>query len=95
MAKTISKDKKIFADKIRMIAKSIYDAADDIAGTTEGCIEIEVSFYVETETECSPEPPSYTITRRHYPRKELIEEFLDKMQKTAVNQNVFLSAEEE
>lgn len=94
MAKIINEGKKIFADKIRMIAKSIYDAADDIAGTTDGCTEIEVSFNIETETESGPELPTYTIVRRHYPAKELIEEFLDKMQKTAVSQDVFLSTEE-
>lgn len=94
MAKTIDKGKKIFADKIRMIAKSIYDAADDIAGTTDGCTEIEVSFDIETETESGPELPQYEIVRRHYPAKELIEEFFDKMQKTAETQNVFLSTEE-
>ena len=95
MAETISKDKKIFADKIRMIAKSIYDAADDIAGTTEGCVEIEVSFNIETETESGPELPTYTIVRRHYPAKELIEEFIDTMQKTGTTRNVFLSDAEE
>jgi len=42
MAKTIDKDKKIFADKIRMIAKSIYDAADDIAGGTSMKIAAEM-----------------------------------------------------
>lgn len=76
MAKTISKDKKIFADKIRMIAKSIYDAADDIAGTSEGCTEIEVSFTIETETECGPELPQYEIVRRHYPERQLIDDFI-------------------
>ena len=82
MAKIISKDKKIFADKIRIIAKSIYDAADDIAGTTDGCVEIEVSFDIETETESGPELPTYTVVRRHYPQKELIDEFFNEMQKT-------------
>ena len=95
MDETISKDKKIFADKIRMIAKSIYDAADDIAGTTEGCVEIEVSFNIETETESGPELPTYTIVRRHYPAKELIEEFIDTMYKTGTTRNVFLSDVEE
>jgi len=95
MAETISKDKKIFADKIRMIAKSIYDAADDIAGTTDGCVEIEVSFNIETETESRPELPTYTIVRRHYPARELIEEFIDTMHKTGTTRNVFLSGAEE
>lgn len=76
MAETINKGKKIFADKIRMLAKSIYDAADDIAGTTDGCVEIEVSFTIETETDGSPELPQYEIVRRHYPERQLIDDFI-------------------
>jgi len=76
MAETVNKGKKIFADKIRMLAKSIYDAADDIAGTTDGCVEIEVSFTIDTETENSPELPQYEIVRRHYPERQLIDDFI-------------------
>lgn len=76
MAETVNKGNKIFADKIRMLAKSIYDAADDIAGTTEGCVEIEVSFTIDTETESSPELPQYEIVRRHYPERQLIDDFI-------------------
>lgn len=76
MSELVQKDsKKIFADQIRMLAKSIYDAADDIAGTTDGCVEISISFDIETagfNTEC----PTYTVERRHYPRKDLIDEFI-------------------
>ena len=70
-----NESKNMFADKIRMIAKSIYDAADDIAGTTEGCTEIEVSFNIETET-FDPELPQYEIVRRHYPEKKLVDDFI-------------------
>ena len=77
MAETVNRNgKKIFADKIRMLAKSIYDAADDIAGTTDGCVEIEVSFTIETETDNSPELPQYEIVRRHYPERQLIDDFI-------------------
>lgn len=82
MAETVNKGKKIFADKIRMLAKSIYDAADDIAGTTEGCVEISISFDVETDgftTEC----PTYTVEKRYYPRKDLIDEFIRRIHDTA------------
>lgn len=83
MAETVNKGKKIFADKIRMMARSIYDAADDIAGTTDGCVEISISFDIETESDhVDAEFPTYTITRRHYPRKDLIEEFLKRMSDT-------------
>lgn len=78
MAETVNKGKKIFADKIRMMAKSIYDAADDIAGTTDGCVEISVSFDIETETETT-EFPTYTIVRKHYPQRKLVEEFFDRL----------------
>lgn len=81
MAETVYRNgKKIFADKIRMLAKSIYDAADDIAGTTDGCVEISVSFDIETE---SAEFPTYTITRRHYPQRKVVEEFFDRLANTA------------
>lgn len=84
MAETVNKGKKIFADKIRMMAKSIYDAADDIAGTTDGCVEISIEFDIETESDhVDAEFPTYTITRRHYPRKDLIDEFLKRMSDTA------------
>lgn len=85
--------KKIFADKIRMLAKSIYDAADDIAGTTEGCVEISISFDVETEG-YSTEFPTYTIERRHYPKRKLIEEFLERMNST-VDTEIYRIREEE
>lgn len=62
------------ADMIRMIAKSIYDAADDIAGKTEGCTEIEISFDIESGN--YTEFPTYTVTRRHYPERQLIEDFI-------------------
>ena len=84
MAETVNKGKKIFADKIRMLAKSIYDAADDIAGTTDGCVEISVSFDIETESDhVDAEFPTYTITRRHYPQRKLVEEFFDRLADTA------------
>lgn len=84
MAETVNKGKKIFADKIRMMAKSIYDAADDIAGTTDGCVEISIEFDIETESDhVDAEFPTYTITRRHYPRKDLIDEFLKRMSDTS------------
>lgn len=73
MAETVNG--KSYADMIRMIAKSIYDAADDIAGKTEGCTEIEISFDIETAG-YDTEFPTYTVTRRHYPEKQLIEDFL-------------------
>lgn len=82
MAETVNKGKKIFADKIRMMAKSIYDAADDIAGTTDGCVEISVSFDIETETETT-EFPTYTIVRKHYPQRKLVEEFFDRLADTS------------
>jgi hypothetical protein len=80
MAETVNG--RSYADMIRMIAKSIYDAADDIAGKTEGCTGIEISFDIETaafNTEC----PTYTVTRRHYPRMKLIDEFLNKSKETS------------
>lgn len=84
MAETVNKGKKIFADKIRMLAKSIYDAADDIAGTTDGCVEIEVSFNIETETDSvEAEFPTYVVTRRHYPQRKLVEEFFERMHDTS------------
>lgn len=85
MAETMNRDgKKIFADKIRMLAKSIYDAADDIAGTTDGCVEIEVSFNIETETDSvEAEFPTYVVTRRHYPQRKLVEEFFERMHDTS------------
>lgn len=86
--------KKIFADKIRMLAKSIYDAADDIAGTTEGCVEISISFDIETEgftTEC----PTYTVERRHYPRKDLIDEFIKRIHDTAETEICRIKEKEE
>lgn len=86
--------KKIFADKIRMLAKSIYDAADDIAGTTEGCVEISISFDVETEG-YSTEFPTYTIERRHYPRKDLIDEFIKRINDTADTDICRIKEEEE
>ena len=73
MAETVNG--RSYADMIRMIAKSIYDAADDIAGKTEGCTGIEISFDIETaafNTEC----PTYTVTRTHYPERQLIEDFI-------------------
>jgi len=70
-----------YADMIRMIAKSIYDDADDIAGKTEGCTEIEISFDIETGNYM--EFPTYTVTRRHYPRMKLIDEFLNKSKETS------------
>lgn len=83
MAETVNKDKKIFADKIRMLAKSIYDAADDIAGTTDGCIEISVSFDIETETEEYAGLPTYTVVRRHYPQKDIVDDFFNRMSDTS------------
>ena len=74
MAKTVNG--RSYADMIRMIAKSIYDDADDIAGKTEGCTEIEISFDIETSTDKYADFPTYTVTRRHYPRKDLIEDFI-------------------
>lgn len=74
--------KKIFADQIRMLAKSIYDAADDIAGTTDGCVEISISFDIETAG-FDPRCPTYTVERRHYPRKDLIDEFIGRIHDTA------------
>lgn len=74
MPKTVNNRR--YADMIRMIAKSIYDDADDIAGKTEGCTEIEISFDIETITDKYAEFPTYTVTRRHYPRKDLIEDFI-------------------
>lgn len=84
-----NKDKKIFADKIRMIAKSIYDAADDIAGTTEGCTEISINFTIESES-YEPELPQYEIVRRHYPERQLIEDFIRMRGATEEHRNVFL-----
>lgn len=95
MAETMNKNgKKIFADQIRMMAKSIYDAADDIAGDTEGCVEIEVSFNIETQTETT-EFPTYTITRRNYPQRKLIEEFLERLNSTADTEICRIKEEEE
>ena len=73
MAETVNG--KSFADVIRMMAKSIYDDADDIAGKTEGCTEIEISFDIETAG-YDTEFPTYTVTRRHYPRRNLIDDFI-------------------
>lgn len=79
MAETLNGMK--YADMIRMLAKSIYDDADDIAGKTEGCTEIEISFDIETGN--YTEFPTYTVTRRHYPRMKLIDEFLNKSKETS------------
>lgn len=73
MAETVNG--RSFADMIRMMAKSIYDDADDIAGKTEGCTEIEISFDIEPAG-YDTEFPTYTVTRRHYPRKNLIDDFI-------------------
>jgi hypothetical protein len=89
-----SAGKKIFADQIRMLAKSIYDAADDIAGETDGCVEISISFDIETagfNTTC----PTYTIERRHYPRKDLIDEFIKRINDTADTDICRIKEEEE
>lgn len=67
--------KKIFADKIRMIAKSIYNAADDIAGNTDGCTEISINFTIESEND-NADLPAYEIVRRHYPERQLVEDFI-------------------
>lgn len=75
MAKIASKDKKIFADKIRMIAQSIYNAADDIAGNTDGVVRISVSFDVNTEM-YDPEIPTYTVEREHYPEQVLLDAYV-------------------
>jgi hypothetical protein len=95
MSTLVQRDgKKLFADQIRMLAKSIYDAADDIAGETDGCVEISVSFDIETAgftTEC----PTYTIERRHYPRKDLIDEFIKRMNDTADTDICRIKEEEE
>ena len=89
---TNNKGKDIFADKIRMIAKSIYDAADDIAGTTEGCTEISINFTIETES-YEPELPQYEIVRRHYPERQLVEDFIRMRGATETRSNVFLKEE--
>ena len=70
-----NKDNKIFADKIRMIAKSIYESADDIAGNTEGCIDISVSFTIETNG-IDADIPTYDVTRTHYPKRKLLEDYI-------------------
>jgi hypothetical protein len=84
---------KSYADMIRMLAKSIYDDADDIAGKTEGCTEIEISFDIETGN--YTEFPTYTVTRRHYPRMKLIDEFIERMNNTADTDICRIKEEEE
>lgn len=71
----MAEGKKIFADKIRMIAKSIYNAADDIAGNTEGVVRISVSFDVNTEM-FDTEIPTYTVEREHYPEQVLLDAYV-------------------
>lgn len=66
---------KEYADKIRMIAMSIYIAADDIAGDTNGVIDITVSFNVKSDA-YDTEIPTYSVERNHYPQAELLDAYL-------------------